>query len=182
MPQNLMWLVTDGPTDTGCSRWIDRLGLPPIFTGRGRAIQPGKRRCVIGWHVCEARRRASPPCQPISHGRLPGCMARPRPVRLGGWPSSDRDHPLASICRTTSPTRSSSGASSDDPTPSSPIAPDQRRRQRWGEFRSFTLHQEQIIRWSGIYRNIAELTGRRAADLAVELYNAQCDASKRTAT
>ena len=46
-----------------------------------------------------------------------GCMARPRPARLGGWPCGWITAP--SICRTTSPTRSSSGASSR-PTPSSP--------------------------------------------------------------
>ena len=51
---------------------------------------------------------ASPPCG--------SPMARPRPARLGGpcgWITAP------SICRTTSPTRSSSGASSR-PTPSSP--------------------------------------------------------------
>ena len=41
----------------------------------------------------------------------------PRPARLGGWPCGWITAP--SICRTTSPTRSSSGASSR-PTPSSP--------------------------------------------------------------
>ena len=59
---------------------------------------------------------ASPPCSRSPWG-LPGCMARPRPARLGGWPCGWITAP--SICRTTSPTRSSSGASSR-PTPSSP--------------------------------------------------------------
>ena len=56
---------------------------------------------------------ASPPCSRSPWG-LPGCMARPRPARLGGWPCGWITAP--SICRTTSPTRSSSGASSR-PTP-----------------------------------------------------------------
>ena len=45
---------------------------------------------------------ASPPCSRSPWG-LPGCMARPRPARLGGWPCGWITAP--SICRTTSPTR-----------------------------------------------------------------------------
>ena len=59
---------------------------------------------------------ASPPCSRSPWG-LRGCMPRPPPVRRGGWPCGWITAP--SICRTTSPTRSSSGASSR-PTPSSP--------------------------------------------------------------
>ena len=68
---------------------------------------------------------ASPPFSRSPWG-LRGCMPRPPPVRRGGWPCGWITAP--SICRTTSPTRSSSGASSR-PTPSSRRAPDQRRRR-----------------------------------------------------
>ena len=81
-----------------------------IFT----AVEHWNAECV-GWHVCKRGDRFAA-LQPISMG-LPGCMARPRPARLGGWPCGWITAP--SICRTTSPTRSSSGASSR-PTPSSP--------------------------------------------------------------
>ena len=67
---------------------------------------------------------ASPPCSRSPWG-LPGCMARPRPARLGGWPCGWITAP--SICRTTSPTRSSSGASSR--LRLRRRAPDQRRRR-----------------------------------------------------
>ena len=109
---NLMW-GTDGvrvfTVDDGWG-WI--------FT----AVEHWNAECV-GWHVCKRGDRFAA-LQPISMG-LPGCMARPRPARLGGWPCGWITAP--SICRTTSPTRSSSGASSR-PTPSSP-SPDQRRRR-----------------------------------------------------
>ena len=101
---NLMW-GTDGvrvfTVDDGWG-WI--------FT----AVEHWNAECV-GWHVSSAA-TASPPCSRSPWG-LPGCMARPRPARLGGWPCGWITAP--SICRTTSPTRSSSGASSR-PTPSSP--------------------------------------------------------------
>ena len=71
---------------------------------------------------------------------------------------------LLSICRTTSPTRSSSGASSR-PTPSSPSPSTNGVAERFNR----TL-KEQIIH-GRIYRNIAEL--RDAVRDFVELYNAQ---------
>ena len=70
---NLMW-GTDGvrvfTVDDGWG-WI--------FT----AVEHWNAECV-GWHVCKrgdrfAALRRSP-------WGLPGCMARPRPARLGGWP------------------------------------------------------------------------------------------------
>ena len=91
---NLMW-GTDGvrvfTVDDGWG-WI--------FT----AVEHWNAECV-GWHVCKRGDRFAA-LQPISMG-LPGCMARPRPARLGGWPCGWITAP--SICRTTSPTRSSSG-------------------------------------------------------------------------
>ena len=100
---NLMW-GTDGvrvfTVDDGWG-WI--------FT----AIEHWNAECV-GWHVCKRGDRFAA-LQPISMG-LRGCMPRPPPVRRGGWPCGWITAP--SICRTTSPTRSSSGASSR-PTPSS---------------------------------------------------------------
>ena len=102
---NLMW-GTDGvrvfTVDDGWG-WI--------FT----AIEHWNAECV-GWHVCKRGDRFAA-LQPISMGLALGCMARPRPARLGSWPCGWITAP--SICRTTSPTRSSSGASSR-PTPSSP--------------------------------------------------------------
>ena len=101
---NLMW-GTDGvrvfTVDDGWG-WI--------FT----AVEHWNAECV-GWHVCKRGDRFAA-CSRSPWG-LPGCMARPRPARLGGWPCGWITAP--SICRTTSPTRSSSGASSR-PTPSSP--------------------------------------------------------------
>ena len=109
-----------------------------IFT----AVEHWNAECV-GWHGCKAA-TASPPCSRSPWG-LPGCMARPRPARLGGWPCWIT---APSICRTTSPTRSSSGASSR-PTLRR-RAPDQRRRRGFNR----TL-KEQIIH-GRIYRNIAD--------------------------
>ena len=109
---NLMW-GTDGvrvfTVDDGWG-WI--------FT----AVEHWNAECVGCMSASAAT--ASPPCSRSPWG-LPGCMARPRPARLGGWPCGWITAP--SICRTTSPTRSSSGASSR-PTPSSP-SPSQRRRR-----------------------------------------------------
>ena len=109
---NLMW-GTDGvrvfTVDDGWG-WI--------FT----AVEHWNAECV-GWHVCKRRRPLRRPAADLLGAS--GCMARPRPARLGGWPAGWITAP--SICRTTSPTRSSSGASSR-PTPSSP-SPDQRRRR-----------------------------------------------------
>ena len=101
---NLMW-GTDGvrvfTVDDGWG-WI--------FT----AIEHWNAECV-GWHVCKRGDRFAA-LQPISMGLARLCMPRPPPVRRGGWPCGWITAP--SICRTTSPTRSSSGASSR-PTPSS---------------------------------------------------------------
>ena len=84
---NLMW-GTDGSTAGAGSS-------PPSINWNAECV---------GWHVCKrgdrfAALRRSP-------WGLPGCMARPRPARLGGWPCGWITAP--SICRTTSPTRSSS--------------------------------------------------------------------------
>ena len=102
---NLMW-GTDGvrvfTVDDGWG-WI--------FT----AVEHWNAECV-GWHVCKRGDRFAA-LQPISMG-LAGCMARPRPARLGGWPCGWITAP-STTSRTTSPTRSSSGASGR-PTPSSP--------------------------------------------------------------
>ena len=70
---NLMW-GTDGvrvfTVDDGWG-WI--------FT----AVEHWNAECA-GWHAASAA-TASPPCSRSPWG-LPGCMARPRPARLGGWP------------------------------------------------------------------------------------------------
>ena len=110
---NLMW-GTDGvrvfTVDDGWG-WI--------FT----AIEHWNAECVGG--MCASEATASPPFS-RSPWALRGCMTRPPPVRLGGWPCGWITAP--SICRTTSPTRSSSGASSR-PTRLRRRAPDQRRRR-----------------------------------------------------
>ena len=113
---NLMW-GTDGvrvfTVDDGWG-WI--------FT----AVEHWNAECV-GWHVCKRGDRFAA-LQPISMGLagLYGSTAAVRflPARRGGWPCGWITAP--SICRTTSPTRSSSGASSR-PTPSNAELPDQRR-------------------------------------------------------
>ena len=88
------------PMAFGCSRWTtagagssppSSIGTPSVSAGMSASAAT-----------------ASPPCSRSPWG-LPGCMARPRPARLGGWPCGWITAP--SICRTTSPTRSSSGAS-----------------------------------------------------------------------
>ena len=89
-----------------------------VFTGGRRLGLDLHRRRAFGTPSVPAgmsasAATASPPCSRSPWG-LPGCMARPRPARLGGWPCGWITAP--SICRTTSPTRSSSGASSR-PTP-----------------------------------------------------------------
>ena len=102
---NLMW-GTDGvrvfTVDDGWG-WI--------FT----AVEHWNAECV-GWHVCKRGDRFAAP-QPISMGLagLYGSTAAgaARGLGLAGWITAP------SICRTTSPTRSGSGASSR-PTPSSP--------------------------------------------------------------
>ena len=89
-------------------------------------------------------------------------MPRPPPVRRGGWPCGWITAP--SICRTTSPTRSSSGASQ----PSYAFV-EQPQTNGVAERFNRTL-KEQIIH-GRIYRNIAEL--RNAVRGFVEQYNAQ---------
>ena len=93
------------PMAFGCSRWTtagagssppSSIGTPSVSAGMSAARRPLRR-----------------PAADL-HG-APGCMARPRPARLLAlW----MDHG-SQFCLTTSPTRSSSGASSR-PTPSSP--------------------------------------------------------------
>ena len=95
-------------TAFGCSRWTTAGAgySPPSSIGTPSASAG----------MCASAATASPPCSRSPWG-LRGCMPRPPPVRRGGWPCGWITAP--SICRTTSPTRSSSGASSR-PTPSSP--------------------------------------------------------------
>ena len=115
---NLMW-GTDGvrvfTVDDGWG-WIRRASPnPPSSIGTPSASAG----------MCASEATASPPFSRSPWG-LRGCMPRPPPVRRGGWPCGWITAP--SICRTTSPTRSSSGASSR-PTPSSnsPRPTDRRR-------------------------------------------------------
>ena len=103
MPPTLMW-GTDGvrvfTVDDGGAGYSppSSIGTPSASAG-----------------MCASEATASPPFSRSPWG-LRGCMPRPPPVRRGGWPCGWITAP--SICRTTSPTRSSSGASSR-PTPSS---------------------------------------------------------------
>ena len=94
-------------TAFGCSRWTTAGAgySPPSSIGTPSASAG----------MCASEATASPPFSRSPWG-LRGCMPRPPPVRRGGWPCGWITAP--SICRTTSPTRSSSGASSR-PTPSS---------------------------------------------------------------
>ena len=146
---NLMW-GTDGvrvfTVDDGWG-WI--------FT----AVEHWNAECV-GWHVCKRGDRFAA-LQPISMG-LAGLYGSTAAGAARGWPCGWITAP--SICRTTSPTRSSSGASSR-PTPSSPSPRPTSVAERFNR----TL-KEQIIH-GRIYRNIAEL--RDAVRDFVELYNAQ---------
>ena len=82
------------------------LGIPPPSSIGTPSASAG---------MCASEATASPPFSRSPWG-LRGCMPLPPPVRRGGWPCGWITAP--SICRTTSPTRSSSGASSR-PTPSS---------------------------------------------------------------
>ena len=84
---NLMW-----------GRWRSgvhggrRLGRPPPSSIGTPSVSAG---------MSDKRGDRFAALQPISIG-LAGLMARPRPARLGGWPSDGSR--LESICRTTSPT------------------------------------------------------------------------------
>ena len=95
---NLMW-GTDGRSGVHGATTAGAGSSPPSSNGTPSVSAGMSARAAT----------ASPPCSRSPWG-LPGCMARPRPARLGGWPSGWITAP--SICRTTSPTRSSSGASS----------------------------------------------------------------------
>ena len=147
---NLMW-GTDGvrvfTVDDGWG-WI--------FT----AVEHWNAECA-GWHVCKRGDRFAA-LQPISMG-LAGLYGSTAAGAARGAGLADGSR-LPSICRTTSPTRSSSGASSR-PTPSSPSPRPTAVAERFNR----TL-KEQIIH-GRIYRNIAEL--RDAVRDFVELYNAQ---------
>ena len=134
-----------------------------IFT----AVEHWNAECV-GWHVCKRGDRFAA-CSRSPWG-LPGCMARPRPARRGGWPCGWITAP--SICRTTSPTRSKFWGI--QPSYAFVASPRQRRRRAVQR----TL-KEQIIH-GRIYRNIAEL--RDAVRDFVELYNAQWIVEKEPAT
>ena len=143
---NLMW-----------ARW--RSG---VHGGRRLGLDLHRRRAwnaeCVGWHGKRGDRFAA--LQPISMG-LPGCMARPRPARLGGWPCGWITAP--SICRTTSPTRSRTPLGHPAVLRLRRRAPDQRRR------RAVQSHAGTDHPWSRHLRNIAEL--RDAVRDFVELYN-----------
>ena len=147
---NLMW-GTDGvrvfTVDDGWG-WI--------FT----AVEHWNAECV-GWHVLQARRPLRRPAADL-HGACRAVWLDRGRARRGGWPCGWITAP--SICRTTSPTRSSSGASSR-PTPFVAEPQTNGVAERFNR----TL-KEQIIH-GRIYRNIAEL--RDAVRDFVELYNAQ---------
>ena len=142
-------------TAFGCSRWTTAGAgySPPSSIGTPSASAG----------MCASEATASPPFSRSPWG-LRGCMPRPPPVRRGGWPCGWITAP--SICRTTSPTRSSSGASSR-PTPSSNSP-----RPTWsGVAERFNRTLKEQIIHGRIYRNIAEL--RNAVRGFVEQYNAQ---------
>ena len=141
------------PMAFGCSRWTtagagssppSSIGTPSVSAGMSASAAT-----------------ASPPCSRSPWG-LPGCMARPRPARLGGWPCGWITAP--SICRTTSPTRSSSGGI--QPSYAFVAEP-----QTNGVAERFNRTLKEQIIHGRIYRNIAEL--RDAVRDFVELYNAQ---------
>ena len=104
-------------TAFGCSRWTTAGAgySPPSSIGTPSASAG----------MCASEATASPPFSRSPWG-LRGCMPRPPPVRRGGWPCGWITAP--SICRTTSPTRSSSGASAAV-LRLRRTAPDQRRRR-----------------------------------------------------
>ena len=147
---NLMW-GTDGvrvfTVDDGWG-WI--------FT----AVEHWNAECV-GWHVLHARRPLRRPAADL-HGACRAVWLDRGRRGSGAGPCGWITAP--SICRTTSPTRSGSGASSR-PTPSSPSP-----RPTASPSGSNRTLKEQIIH-GRIYRNIAEL--RDAVRDFVELYNAQ---------
>ena len=97
-----------------------------------------------GWHVCKRGDRFAA-LQPISMG-LAGLYGSTAAARLGGWPCGWITAP--SICRTTSPTRSSSGASSR-----AFVAEPQTN----GVAERFNRTLKEQIIHGRIYRNIAEL-------------------------
>ena len=133
-----------------------------IFT----AVEHWNAECV-GWHVCKPA-TASPPCSRSPWG-LPGCMARPRPARLGGWPCGWITAP--SICRP---------LHQPDQVLGHPAvlrlrrrAPDQRRR------RAVQSHAEGQIIHGRIYRNIASCGTPSATSSNSTMPSGS---SKRTAT
>ena len=133
------------PMAFGCSRWTTAgAGSSPPSSSGTPSVSAG---------MSASAATASPPCSRSPWG-LPGCMARPRPARLGGWPCGWITW-APSICRTTSPTRSSSGASSR-PTPSSPEP-----QTSYGVAERFNRTLKEQIIHGRIYRNIAELRDAR---------------------
>ena len=140
-------IITHAPTSCGARTGVRVFtvddGWGWIFTA-DRALE--RRVCRLACSASAAT--ASPPCSRSPWG-LPGCMISTRGrSRLGGWPCGWITAP--SICRTTSPTRSSSGASSR-PTPSS-LKP-----QTNGVAERFNRTLKEQIIHGRIYRNIAEL-------------------------
>ena len=147
---NLMW-GTDGVTTAGAgSSPPSSIGTPSVSAGMSASAAT-----------------ASPPCSRSPWG-LPGCMARPRPARLGGWPCGWITAP--SICRTTSPTSKFWGIQ-----PSYAFVAEQTN----GVAERFNRTLKEQIIHGRIYRNIAEL---RDAVRDSSNSTMPSGSSKRTAT
>ena len=118
---------------TSCGAPIRRSGVHGGIDVHGAGSSPhvdciGTPSVSAGMSAIRGDRFAAPAAD--LHGAMPGCMARPRPARLGGWPCGWPSRLPKYDCRTTSRQLQirSSGASSR-PTPSSPSPSDQRRRR-----------------------------------------------------
>ena len=114
-------------------------GTPSVSAGMSKERRPLRRRC-----------------KPISMVACRDVWLDRVPARLGSKEPWDAIR-LPSICRTTSPTRFSSSASSR-PTPSSPSP-----RPTASPMRFNRTLKEQIIHGSQVYRNFAELRAYRRA-------------------
>ena len=133
------------PMAFGCSRWTtagagssppSSIGTPSVSAGMSASAAT-----------------ASPPCSRSPWG-LPGCMARPRPARLGGWPCGWIRLPV-SVGPLHQPDQVLGHPTPSSPSPRPTASP------------SGCTLKEQIIH-GRIYRNIAG----PVRDF-VELYNAQ---------
>ena len=122
------------------------------------AVEHWNAECA-GWHVCKRGDRFAA-LQPIPWG-LPGCMARPRPARLGGWPCGWITAP--GICGPLHQPDQVLG----HPAVLAFVAEPQTN----GVAERFNRTLKEQIIHGRIYRSIAEL--RDAVRDFVELYNAQ---------